>query len=200
MIVCYNVYEQTAYLRTCDFRAEFLFEDGETRRETRVLLPEHRFGRYAYLLGKSLEDACVRNKLIQELKIPASWKEMEYEAFRKAVSKMAAEWLEQRISELELDFTKVVYDPDTVFQQQDVREMLLGPYSYGGAEILRSVVCSFYKGEPVELYEVTRLDRKHYAVFQAILAHYRKHRESAQLCEIVGEMKRQAEAKSLQVS
>ena len=40
MIICYNVYEKTAYLRTCDFRAEFLFEDEKTRRETRVLLPE----------------------------------------------------------------------------------------------------------------------------------------------------------------
>lgn len=40
-IVCYNIYEQTAYSRSCDFR-------NETRRETRVLLPETRFGRYAY--------------------------------------------------------------------------------------------------------------------------------------------------------
>lgn len=47
-IVCYNIYEQTAYSRSCDFRAEFLFEDNETRRETRVLLPETRFCRYAY--------------------------------------------------------------------------------------------------------------------------------------------------------
>lgn len=29
-----------------------------------------------------------------------------------------------------------------------------------------------------------------YAIFQAILAHYRKHRESEQLREIVGEMNR----------
>ena len=37
---------------------------------------------------------------------------------------------------------------------------------------------------------MTQLDRKHYAIFQAILAHYRKHRESEQLREIVGEMNR----------
>lgn len=200
MIVCYNVYEQTAYDRTCDFRAEFLFEDGGPRRETRVLLPAERFGRYAYLLGKSLEDACIRFKLMLELRLPASWRGLEYDEFRKAVSNLAAEWLEARIGELEDDCTEVIYDPDTVFQQQDVREMLLGAYSYGGARILRSVVRSFYKGEPVELHNVIYLDRLHYAIFQAILAHYRKHRESEQLREIVGEMIRQEEAKEAEAA
>lgn len=191
MIVCYNVYEQTAYSRTCDFRAEFLFEDEETRRETRVLLPEARFGRYAYLSGKwFLEDASVSTKLTMELRLPIAWKDLGYYEFRQAVSKMATDWLEQRICELENDFSEIIYDPDTVFQQQDVRDMLLGPYSYGGAQIMRNVVLSFYRGEPVELGTVTQLDRKHYAIFQAILAHYRKHRESEQLREIVGEMNR----------
>jgi len=191
MIVCYNVYEQTAYSRTCDFRAEFLFEDEETRRETRVLLPEARFGRYAYLSGKwFLEDASVSTKLTMELRLPIAWKDLGYYEFRQAVSKMATDWLEQRICELENDFLEIIYDPDTVFQQQDVRDILLGTYSYGGAQIMRNVVLSFYRGEPVELGTVTQLDRKHYAIFQAILAHYRKHRESEQLREIVGEMNR----------
>lgn len=191
MIVCDNVYEQTAYLRTCDFRAEFLFEDEKTRRQTRVLLPEARFGRYAYLSGKwLLEDASVSTRLSMELRLPLAWKDFGYDEFRQAVSQLATDWLEKRICELENDFTEVIYDPDTVFQQQDVREMLLGKYSYGGAQILRNVVLSFYRGEPVELGTVTQLDRKHYAIFQAILAHYRKHRESEQLREIVGEMKR----------
>ena len=191
MIVCYNVYEQTAYSRTCDFRAEFLFEDEETRRETRVLLPEARFGRYAYLSGKwLLEDASVSTKLTMELRLPIAWKDLGYYEFRQAVSKMATDWLEQRICELENDFSEIIYDPDTVFQQQDVRDMLLGTYSYGGAQIMRNVVLSFYRGEPVELGTVTQLDRKHDAIFQAILAHYRRHRESEQLREIVGEMNR----------
>lgn len=200
-IVCYNVYEQTAYNRTCDFRAEFRFEDdGEIRRETRVLLPAERFGRYAYLLGKSLEDACVRGKLMQELTLPAAWRNLEYDAFRKAVSQMATDWLEARICELEQNCTEIVYDPDTVFQQQDVREMLLGQYSYGGARLLRSVVRSLYKGEPIELHNVIHLDRQHYAIFQAILANYRKHRESEQLREIVGEMNRQEEVKAAEAA
>lgn len=191
MIICYNVYEKTAYLRTCDFRAEFLFEDEKTRRETRVLLPEARFGRYAYLSGKwLLEDASVSTKLTMELRLPIAWKDLGYYEFRQAVSQMATDWLEQRICELENDFTEVIYDPDTVFQQQDVRDILLGTYNYGGAQIMRNVVLSFYRGEPIELGTVTQLDRKHYAIFQAILAHYRKHRESEQLREIVGEMNR----------
>lgn len=191
MIVCYNVYEQTAYSRTCDFRAEFLFQDQKTRRQTRVLLPEARFGRYAYLSGKwFLEDASVSTRLTMELRLPLAWKDLGYDEFRQAVSQLATDWLEKRICELENDFTEVIYDPDTVFQQQDVREMLLGKYSYGGAQILRNVVLSFYRGESVELGTVTQLDRKHYAIFQAILAHYRKHRESEQLREIVGEMNR----------
>lgn len=191
MIVCYNVYEQTAYSRTCDFRAEFLFQDQKTRRQTRVLLPEARFGRYAYLSGKwFLEDASVSTRLTMELRLPLAWKDLGYDEFRQAVSQLATDWLEKHICELENDFTEVIYDPDTVFQQQDVREMLLGKYSYGGAQILRNVVLSFYRGEPVELGTVTQLDRKHYAIFQAILTHYRKHRESEQLREIVGEMNR----------
>lgn len=190
MIVCDNVYEQTAYSRTCDFRAEFLFQDQKTRRQTRVLLPEARFGRYAYLSGKwFLEDASVSTRLTMELRLPLAWKDLGYDEFRQAVSQLATDWLEKRICELENDFTEVIYDPDTVFQQQDVREMLLGN-SYGGAQILRNVVLSFYRGEPVELGTVTQLDRKHYAIFQAILTHYRKHRESEQLREIVGEMNR----------
>lgn len=191
MIVCDNVYEQTAYSRTCDFRAEFLFQDQKTRRQTRVLLPEARFGRYAYLSGKwFLEDASVSTRLTMELRLPLAWKDLGYDEFRQAVSQLATDWLEQRICELENDFTEVIYDPDTVFQQQDVRDMLLGTYSYSGAQIMRNVVLSFYRGEPVELGTVTQLDRKHYAIFQAILAHYRKHRESEQLREIVGEMNR----------
>lgn len=190
MIVCDNVYEQTAYSRTCDFRAEFLFQDQKTRRQTRVLLPEARFGRYAYLSGKwFLEDSSVSTRLTMELRLPLAWKDLGYDEFRQAVSQLATDWLEKRICELENDFTEVIYDPDTVFQQQDVREMLLGN-SYGGAQILRNVVLSFYRGEPVELGTVTQLDRKHYAIFQAILTHYRKHRESEQLREIVGEMNR----------
>lgn len=190
MIVCDNVYEQTAYSRTCDFRAEFLFQDQKTRRQTRVLLPEARFGRYAYLSGKwFLEDASVSTRLTMELRLPLAWKDLGYDEFRQAVSQLATDWLEKRICELENDFTEVIYDPNTVFQQQDVREMLLGN-SYGGAQILRNVVLSFYRGEPVELGTVTQLDRKHYAIFQAILTHYRKHRESEQLREIVGEMNR----------
>lgn len=190
MIVCDNVYEQTAYSRTCDFRAEFLFQDQKTRRQTRVLLPEARFGRYAYLSGKwLLEDASVSTRLTMELRLPLAWKDFGYDEFRQAVSQLATDWLEKRICELENDFTEVIYDPDTVFQQQDVREMLLGN-SYGGAQILRNVVLSFYRGEPVELGTVTQLDRKHYAIFQAILTHYRKYRESEQLREIVGEMNR----------
>lgn len=190
MIVCDNVYEQTAYSRTCDFRAEFLFQDQKTRRQTRVLLPEARFGRYAYLSGKwFLEDASVSTRLTMELRLPLAWKDLGYDEFRQAVSQLATDWLEKRICELENDFTEFIYDPDTVFQQQDVREMLLGN-SYGGAQILRNVVLSFYRGEPVELGTVTQLDRKHYAIFQAILTHYRKHRESEQLREIVGEMNR----------
>lgn len=190
MIVCDNVYEQTAYSRTCDFRAEFLFLDQKTRRQTRVLLPEARFGRYAYLSGKwFLEDASVSTRLTMELRLPLAWKDLGYDEFRQAVSQLATDWLEKRICELENDFTEFIYDPDTVFQQQDVREMLLGN-SYGGAQILRNVVLSFYRGEPVELGTVTQLDRKHYAIFQAILTHYRKHRESEQLREIVGEMNR----------
>lgn len=190
MIVCDNVYEQTAYSRTCDFRAEFLFQDQKTRRQTRVLLPEARFGRYAYLSGKwLLEDASVSTRLTMELRLPLAWKDLGYDEFRQAVSQLATDWLEKRICELENDFTEVIYDPDTVFQQQDVREMLLGN-SYGGAQILRNVVLSFYRGESVELGTVTQLDRKHYAIFQAILTHYRKHRESEQLREIVGEMNR----------
>lgn len=190
MIVCDNVYEQTAYSRTCDFRAEFLFQDQKTRRQTRVLLPEARFGRYAYLSGKwFLEDASVSTRLTMELRLPLAWKDLGYDEFRQAVSQLATDWLEKRICELENDFTEVIYDPDTVFQQQDVREMLLGN-SYGGAQIMRNVVLSFYRGESVELGTVTQLDRKHYAIFQAILTHYRKHRESEQLREIVGEMNR----------
>ena len=155
-IVSYNVYEQAAYSRTCDFRAEFLFEDNETRRENRVLLPETRFGRYAYLLDKwFLEDASVRTKLTMELTLPIAWKDLDYDEFQLAVSQMATDWLEQRICELENDFTEVIYDPDTVFQQQDVRDILLGTYNYGGAQIMRNLVLSFYRGEPVELGTVT---------------------------------------------
>ena len=64
-----------------------------------------------------------------------------------------------------------IYSPDTVFQQQDVRQILLGQYSYGGSQLLRNVVRSLYK---------------------AILAHYRKYRESEQLRQIVSEMNRKA--------
>lgn len=85
-----------------------------------------------------------------------------------------------------------IYSPDTVFQQQDVRQILLGQYSYGGSQLLRNVVRSLYKGVPVELYQVTQLDQKHYAIFEAILAHYRKYRESEQLRQIVREMNRKA--------
>ena len=189
MIVCNNIYEQTAYSRTCDFRAEFLFEDEETRRETRVLLPEARFGRYAHLSGKwFLEDASVSTKLTMELRLPIAWKDLGYDEFRQAVSQMATDWLEQRICELENDFTKVIYDPDTVFQQQDVRQILLGSCKYGDAWILQNIVRSFYKREPVELCMVIKLDRKHFQIFQAILAHCRKHRVSGNLHEIVAEM------------
>lgn len=188
-IVCYNFYEQNAYSRTCDFRAEFLFEDNETRRETRVLLPETRFGRYAYLLDKwFLEDASVSTKLTMELKLPLAWKDLDYDEFQLAVSQMATDWLEQRICELENDFTKVIYDPDTVFQHQDVRNILLESCKYGGARILQNIVRSFYKREPVELRMVIQLDRKHFQIFQAILEHCRKHRESEQLREMVDEM------------
>ena len=85
-----------------------------------------------------------------------------------------------------------IYSPDTVFQQQDVRQILLGQYSYGGSQLLRNIVRSLYKGVPVELYQVTQLDQKHYAIFEAILAHYRKYRESEQLRQIVIEMNRKA--------
>ncbi len=188
-IVCYNIYEQTAYSRSCDFRAEFLFEDNETRRETRVLLPETRFGRYAYLLDKwFLEDASVRTKLTTELTLPIAWKDLDYDEFQLAVSQMATDWLEQRICELENDFTKVIYDPDTVFQHQDVRNILLGSCKYGGARILQNIVRLLYKRKPVELRMVIQLDRKHFQIFQAILAHCRKHRESEKLREIVDEM------------
>lgn len=88
--------------------------------------------------------------------------------------------------------TDVIYSPDTVFQQQDVREILLGQYSYGGSQLLRNVVRSLYKGVPVELYQITQLDQKHYAIFEAILAHYRKYRESEQLRQIVSEMNQKA--------
>lgn len=187
-IVCYNVYERSAYSRTCDFRAEFLFEDNETRRETRVLLPETRFGRYAYLLDKwFLEDASVRTKLTMELTLPLAWKDLDYDEFQLAVSQMATDWLEQRICELENDFTKVIYDPDTVFQHQDVRNILLSCKN-GGARILQNIVRLFYKRKPVELRMVIQLDRKHFQIFQAILAHCRKHRESEKLREIVDEM------------
>lgn len=197
MIVCDNVYEQTAYSRTCDFRAEFLFQDQKTRRQTRVLLPEARFGRYAYLSGKwFLEDASVSTRLTMELRLPLAWKDLGYDEFRQAVSQLATDWLEKRICELENDFTEVIYDPDTVFQQQEVREMLLGN-SYGGAQILRNVVLSFYRGEPVELDTVILLDRKHYAIFKAILAHYRKYRKSEQLREIVNRIEaKKARAKA----
>lgn len=154
MIVCNNIYEQTAYSRTCDFRAEFLFEDEETRRETRVLLPEARFGRYAHLSGKwFLEDASVSTKLTMELRLPIAWKDLGYDEFR-----------------------------------QDVRQILLGSCKYGDAWILQNIVRSFYKREPVELCMVIQLDRKHFQIFQAILAHCRKHRVSGKLHEIVDEM------------
>lgn len=198
MIVCDNVYEQTAYSRTCDFRAEFLFQDQKTRRQTRVLLPEARFGRYAYLSGKwLLEDASVSTRLTMELRLPLAWKDLGYDEFRQAVSQLATDWLEKRICELENDFTEVIYDPDTVFQQKNVRDMLLGTYNYGGAQIMRDVVLSFYRGETVELDMVILLDRKHYAIFKAILAHYRKYRKSEQLREIVNRIEaKKARAKA----
>ncbi|ENX2544223.1 hypothetical protein AB3X03_002133, partial [Neisseria gonorrhoeae] len=63
-----------------------------------------------------LEDASVRTKLTMELTLPLAWKDLDYDEFQLAVSQMATDWLEQRICELENDFTKVIYDPDTVFQ------------------------------------------------------------------------------------
>ncbi|HFC7563398.1 TPA: hypothetical protein ACLBCM_000474 [Neisseria meningitidis] len=88
--------------------------------------------------------------------------------------------------------TDAIYRPENVFQQQDVREILLGQYSYAGSQILRNIVRSLYKGVPVELYQVSQLDQKHYAIFEAILAHYRKYGESEQLRQIVCEMNREA--------
>lgn len=137
-----------------------------------------------------LEDASVRTKLTMELTLPLAWKDLDYDEFQLAVSQMATDWLEQRICELENDFTKVIYDPDTVFQHQDVRNILLGSCKYGGARILQNIVRLLYKRKPVELLMVIQLDRKHFQIFQAILAHCRKHRESEKLREIVDEMNR----------
>ncbi|EMT4930168.1 hypothetical protein O3B52_002218 [Neisseria gonorrhoeae] len=137
-----------------------------------------------------LEDARVRTKLTMELTLPLAWKDLDYDEFQLAVSQMATDWLEQRICELENDFTKVIYDPDTVFQHQDVRNILLGSCKYGGARILQNIVRLLYKRKPVELRMVIQLDRKHFQIFQAILAHCRKHRESEKLREIVDEMNR----------
>ncbi|ENX3524616.1 hypothetical protein V3L95_002249, partial [Neisseria gonorrhoeae] len=137
-----------------------------------------------------LEDASVRTKLTMELTLPLAWKDLDYDEFQLAVSQMATDWLEQRICELENDFTKVIYDPDTVFQHQDVRNILLGSCKYGGARILQNIVRLLYKRKPVELRMVIQLDRKHFQIFQAILAHCRKHRESEKLREIVDEMNR----------
>lgn len=137
-----------------------------------------------------LEDASVRTKLTMELTLPLAWKDLDYDEFQLAVSQMATDWLEQRICELENDFTKVIYDPDTVFQHQDVRNILLGSCKYGGAGILQNIVRLLYKRKPVELRMVIQLDRKHFQIFQAILAHCRKHRESEKLREIVDEMNR----------
>ncbi|EMR8225386.1 TPA: hypothetical protein WLE37_000543 [Neisseria gonorrhoeae] len=137
-----------------------------------------------------LEDASVRTKLTMELTLPLAWKDLDYDEFQLAVNQMATDWLEQRICELENDFTKVIYDPDTVFQHQDVRNILLGSCKYGGARILQNIVRLLYKRKPVELRMVIQLDRKHFQIFQAILAHCRKHRESEKLREIVDEMNR----------
>lgn len=137
-----------------------------------------------------LEDASVRTKLTMELTLPLAWKDLDYDEFQLAVSQMATDWLEQRICELENDFTKVIYDPDTVFQHQDVRNILLGSCKYGGARILQNIVRLLYKRKPVELRMVIQLDRKHFQIFQAILARCRKHRESEKLREIVDEMNR----------
>ncbi len=137
-----------------------------------------------------LEDASVRTKLTMELTLPLAWKDLDYDEFQLAVSQMATDWLEQRICELENDFTKVIYDPDTVFQHQDVRNILLGSCKYGGARILQNIVRLLYKRKPVELRMLIQLDRKHFQIFQAILAHCRKHRESEKLREIVDEMNR----------
>ncbi|ENS8516733.1 hypothetical protein CAA75_002236 [Neisseria gonorrhoeae] len=137
-----------------------------------------------------LEDASVRTKLTMELTLPLAWKDLDYDEFQLAVSQMATDWLEQRICELENDFTKVIYDSDTVFQHQDVRNILLGSCKYGGARILQNIVRLLYKRKPVELRMVIQLDRKHFQIFQAILAHCRKHRESEKLREIVDEMNR----------
>ncbi|MBG8972346.1 hypothetical protein GC073_12265, partial [Neisseria meningitidis] len=41
--------------------------------------------------------------------------------------------------------TDAIYRPENVFQQQDVREILLGQYSYAGSQILRNIVRSLYK-------------------------------------------------------
>ncbi|HFA8666199.1 TPA: hypothetical protein WM344_000675 [Neisseria gonorrhoeae] len=137
-----------------------------------------------------LEDASVRTKLTMELTLPLAWKDLDYDEFQLAVNQMATDWLEQRICELENDFTKVIYDPDTVFQHQDVRNILLGSCKYDGARILQNIVRLLYKRKPVELRMVIQLDRKHFQIFQAILAHCRKHRESEKLREIVDEMNR----------
>lgn len=198
MIVCNNIYKQIAYDRCCDFRSEFLFEDEITRRSTRVLLAPERFGRYAYLSNKwFLEDASVASNLAMQLRLPMVWKDLEYDEFHQAVNKMASDWLNARICEMENDFSEIIYDPDTVFQQRNVRDMLLGTYNYGGAQIMRDLVLSFYRGETVELDMVILLDRKHYAIFKAILAHYRKYRKSEQLREIVNRIEaKKARAKA----
>ena len=58
-----------------------------------------------------------------------------------------------------------IYSPDTVFQQQDVRQILLGQYSYGGSQLLRNVVRSLYKLSLIHISEPTRHAQISYAVF-----------------------------------
>lgn len=189
-IVCYNIYEQTAYSRSCDFRAEFLLKTMKLVEKLEFYYLKLVLVAMRILDKWFLEDASVRTKLTMELTLPLAWKDLDYDEFQLAVSQMATDWLEQRICELENDFTKVIYDPDTVFQHQDVRNILLGSCKYGGARILQNIVRLLYKRKPVELRMVIQLDRKHFQIFQAILAHCRKHRESEKLREIVDEMNR----------
>ena len=140
-----DIYEQEAYDRACDFCADFSFEDG-TLRKTRIQLPVERFCRYASLLDKDIENTGIRFSLSFNLEISNSYKDKSYDEFKSHVNKMAREWLENAIRELEGEGDAVYhFNPDTLFDRREIRDLFLAPYSKeGSGRALKMVLRDLY--------------------------------------------------------
>ena len=186
-----DIYEQEAYDRACDFCADFSFEDGALRK-TRIQLPVERLCRYAYLLDKDIENTGIRFSLSFNLEISNSYKDKSYDEFKSHVNKMAREWLENAIRELEGEGDAVYhFNPDTLFDRREIRDLFLAPYSKeGSGRALKMVLRDLYYGErhPIYFSGIARLDSYHYAVLKAILAHHAKYGVDGEIRKMVEEM------------